>query len=189
MSTQSIPTTTISTQSIPTADSARGLAAGTWRLDPSRSSVEFHVRHFYGLITVKGHFDRYQGTLQLSGRPAVSLIVVADSLDTNNKQRDKHLRSGDFFDVAEHPQVRFEADAAELDGQTLKVRGQLHAAGKHVPVEAVATVTAAGDEFEIDASALVDHRELGMTWSPMGILRAPSKLIVRGRLIRTEDDR
>ena len=43
---------------------------GVWRLDPGRSSVEFHVRHFYGLMTVKGHFDRYDGTLQLSGRPA-----------------------------------------------------------------------------------------------------------------------
>src|SRR5437763_16259537 len=104
MSTQSIPSAaaTMSTQSIPTTDSSGGLAAGTWRLDPSRSSVEFHVRHFFGLITVKGHFDRYQGTLQLSGRPAVSLIAEADSLDTNNKQRDKHLRSDDFFDVAEH---------------------------------------------------------------------------------------
>jgi polyisoprenoid-binding protein YceI len=160
------------------------LATGTWRLDPSRSSVDFHVRSVYGLITVKGHFDRYQGTLDLSGRPAIALIVEADSLDTNNERRDKHLRSADFFDVADHPQVRFEADAADLDGDTMKVRGLLYAAGRHVPVEADATVTAAGDEFEIEATALTDQRELGMTYSPLGVISAPSRLIVRGRLVR-----
>ena len=112
----------------PTA--ATGLASGTWRLDPSRSRVEFHVRHFYGLMTVQGHFDRYEGTLDLASRPAVSLKV-----------------------------------------------------------EAEATVTAIGDEYEIEATALVDHRELGMTWSPVGILRAPSKLVVRGRLTQAETAR
>jgi hypothetical protein len=50
-------------------------------------------------------------------------------------------------------------------------------------------VTAVGEEFEIEATAMVDHRQLGMTWSPLGMLRAPSKLTVRGRLVRTEDAR
>jgi polyisoprenoid-binding protein YceI len=168
---------------------AAGLATGTWRLDPARSSVEFHVRHFYGVVTVKGRFDRYQGTLDLSARPVVELLIEADTLDTKQKQRDKHLRSDDFFDVANHPQVRFEADAATLDGDTLKARGRLHAAGKHIPLDVDATITPAGDGFEIEAGALADHRELGMLWSPMGILRAPSKLIVRGRLVRVEDQR
>lgn len=178
----------MSTQPVLSA-ATTSLGTGTWRLDPSRSSVEFHVRHFYGLMTVKGHFERYEGTLDLSSRPAVSLTVEADSLDTARKQRDKHLRSDDFFDVAEHPEIRFEADAADLDGQDLKLRGLLYAAGKHVPVQAEATVTLVGDEHEIEATALVDHRELGMTWSPAGILRAPSKLVVRGRLTQAETAR
>jgi polyisoprenoid-binding protein YceI len=50
----------MSTNTIPTASDARGLATGRWRLDPARSSVEFHLRHFYGLMTVKARFDRYQ---------------------------------------------------------------------------------------------------------------------------------
>ena len=62
------------------ATSANALAVGNWELDPSRSSVEFHVRHFYGLLTVKGHFDRYEGRLDLSGSPAVSLEIEAASL-------------------------------------------------------------------------------------------------------------
>jgi polyisoprenoid-binding protein YceI len=173
----------MSTQSVLTAD----LATGTWRLDPSRSSVEFHVPSFYGLVTVHGRFDRYEGALSMSGRPAVALTIEADSLDTDNKRRDTHLRSDDFFGAARHPWVRFEADDAHLDGETLNVRGVLHAAGGNVPLEIDAGVTAVGEEFEIEASALVDQRRLGMTFSAAGLVRAPTRLTVRGRLVRTED--
>jgi len=166
----------------------RELATGTWRLDPSRSSVELNVRHFYGLMTVKGHFDRYEGTLDLGHDPAVQLTIDANSLDTKNAKRDAHLRSPDFFDVEHDPQVRFVSDSAVLDGNTLKVRGQLHAAGKHVPLELHATACNVDDGLEIEAITHADHRELGMTWSPLGILRAPSKLIVRGRLIRSKSE-
>lgn len=176
----------MSNDTVPAARAADGLATGTWRLDPARSSVEFHVPHFYGLMTVKGRFDRYRSSLDLSARPAVELVIDADSLDTKVKPRDKHLRSADFFDIANHPQVRFSADAT-LDGNTLKARGRLHAAGKHIPLDVDATVTPVGDGFELEARALADHRELGMLWSPLGITRAPSKLIVRGRLVRAED--
>jgi polyisoprenoid-binding protein YceI len=173
-------TTTDSGSSVPDQRS------GVWRLDPSRSSVEFHVRHFYGLVTVKGRFDRYQGTLKLGAQPVVELTIDADSLDTKMAKRDKHLRSADFFDVANHPQVQFVSDSVTLDGETLKVRGELHAAGRHVPVDVEATLRSAGDDLEVEATTLVDQRELGMTWSPVGITRAPSTLIVSGRLVRTE---
>jgi polyisoprenoid-binding protein YceI len=170
---------------LPAAD----IATGAWRLDPARSSVEFHVPHFYGLMTVKGNFDRYEGTLDLSARPSVKLVIEADSLDTKQSKRDKHLRSADFFDVANYPQVRFEADTATLEGETLKVHGILHAAGKLIPLDVDAAVAPDGDELEIETSALADHRQLGMAWSPLGVTRAPSKLTIRGRLVRAEDPR
>jgi polyisoprenoid-binding protein YceI len=157
---------------------------GAWRLDPARSSVEFHVRHFYGLMTVKGQFADYDGTLELGAAPAVELTIEAASLDTKQAKRDEHLRSGDFFDVENHPQVRFISDRAELDGGTLRVHGQIHAGGRQIPLEFDATVREVDGELEIEAVTEADHRELGMTWSPLGILRAPSKLIVRGRLVR-----
>jgi len=159
-------------------------ATGAWRLDAARSSVAFHVRHFYGLMTVKGEFADYEGTLDLSATPAVEPTIQAASLDTNLAKRDEHLRSEDFFDVERHPQVRFISDSAGLEGDTLRVRGQLHAAGRQIPLELDATVRAIDGELEIEAVTEADHRELGMMWSPLGILRAPSKLIVRGRLVR-----
>jgi polyisoprenoid-binding protein YceI len=167
-----------------TTDTAAPITAGAWRLDPARSSVAFHVRHFYGLMIVKGEFADYEGALDLGATPAVELTIQATSLDTKLAKRDKHLRSEDFFDVERHPQVRFISDRAAFDGDTLRVHGQLHAAGRQIPLQLDATVRELDGELEIDAVAEADYRELGMTWSPLGILRAPSKLIVRGRLVR-----
>jgi polyisoprenoid-binding protein YceI len=169
----------------PPPDTPRAeLASGTWRLDPARSSVEFHVPHFWGLITVKGHFERYDGTLDLQSQPAVELTIEADSLDTGNRKRDQHLRSADFFDAESHPQVRFVSETAVLNGDTLKVSGRLHAAGKSLPLELDATVGTVDGDLQIEAITHAAHRELGMTWSPLGMARPISKLIVRGQLHR-----
>ena len=83
-----------------------------WRIDPARSSVEFRTRTFWGTITVKGRFERYDGTLDLRREPAIELTIDAASLNTRNKMRDKHLRSADFFDVGNHPEVRFVSEGA-----------------------------------------------------------------------------
>jgi hypothetical protein len=59
-------------------------------------------------------------------------------------------------------------------------------AGRQIPLELDATVREVDGELEIEAVTEADHRELGMTWSPLGILRGPSKLVVRGRLVRRQ---
>jgi polyisoprenoid-binding protein YceI len=119
----------------------------------------------------------------------VQLTIDAASLDTKNAKRDKHLRSADFFDVERHAQVRFTSSSATHDGDSLKVRGQLDAAGKQIRLELDAAVRVVDGELEVEAVTYADHRQLGMTWSPLGFLRAPSKLIVRARLIREEGAR
>jgi polyisoprenoid-binding protein YceI len=159
---------------------------GRWRLDPARSCVEFHVRNFYGLMTVKGRFASYDGTFELGAHPAVQLTIDAASLDTKNAKRDKHLRSADFFDVERHAHVRFTSSSATADGDSLKVRGQLDAAGKQIPLELDAAVRVVDGELEVEAVTYADQRQLGMTWSPLGLVRAPSKLTVRARLIREQ---
>jgi polyisoprenoid-binding protein YceI len=168
----------------PSTPSVSDLATGAWRLDPARSSIEFHVPHFWGLITVKGHFERYEGTLDLQSEPAVELTIEADSLQTGNHKRDQHLRSADFFDIEHHPQVRFVSDTAALENTTLKVRGRLHAAGRSIPLDLDATIHTVADGIEIEAVTHAPHRQLGMTWSPLGIARPHSTLIVKGHLER-----
>jgi polyisoprenoid-binding protein YceI len=169
-----------------TATRATGeLARGTWILDPARSRVEFRMRLLYGAIgTVKGGFTRYRGTLDLDARPAIDLAIEAASIDSGKAKRDEHLRTADFFDAAVHPEVRFESESAALAGETLHVRGTLHAAGASAPLDVTARVVPVGEEFEIEAGAEIDQRELGMTWSPLGMVRPPVRLSVRGRLVR-----
>ena len=174
----------MTTNATPSTPSASDLQTARWRLDPAHSSIEFHVPHFWGLITVTGHFERYEGTLDLQSQPAVELTIEADSLQTGNRKRDQHLRSADFFDVEHHPQVRFVSETAALENATLKVRGRLHAASRSIPLELDATVHTIDGALEIEAATHSRHRELGMTWSPLGIARPQSKLTVKGRLVR-----
>jgi polyisoprenoid-binding protein YceI len=163
---------------------APSIAGTRWRIDPARSSVEFRVKNFWGIVTVKGGFSRYHGTLDLAADPAVELTIEAESLDSRNERRDKHLRSGDFFDVEAHPYVRFVSDSAVLDGERLTVRGRLHARGASVPLTLGATLRSDGDGLEIEAVAETDRRELGMTFNWLGAIGNSSRLIVKGRLER-----
>jgi len=158
-----------------------------WQLDPRRSSVEFHVGHFWGLVTVKGHFDQYSGELDLSSAPAVDLTIDADSVETGNRKRDRHLRSVDFFDTESHPRVRFLSDSVDLHGDTLTVRGRLSARGRSIPLDLEAHIRQVGGELEIEAAATAPHRQLGMTYSPLGMIRPRSELFVKARLMPATD--
>jgi polyisoprenoid-binding protein YceI len=158
-------------------------ATVAYRLDPSHSSAEFHVRNFWGLMTVKGHFGRIEGTYAPLTRPAARLTIDAASLDTKNRKRDEHLRSADFFDVERHPEISFIAVAEPAGEGKLRLRGTLAIAGKEVPLELEANTRTEDADLEISAETEVDHRLLGMTWSPAGMLRGPSKLIVNARLV------
>jgi polyisoprenoid-binding protein YceI len=157
--------------------------AGRWQLDTQRSSVEFRARKFWGLVTVKGHFDEYRGQLELSGHPALELTIEAASLQTGIPKRDRHLRSADFFDAESHPRVRFVSESLELRDDTLKVRGRLSARGRSIPLELKAHVCRIDGEIEIEAATTAPHRELGMTWSPLGMIPPRSELLVKGYLV------
>jgi polyisoprenoid-binding protein YceI len=76
---------------------AATLARGAWELDPARSTVSFAVPYWWGFGTVKGHFRRYTGRLDLGARPAIELTIDAASVDTGNARRDRRLHSEDFF--------------------------------------------------------------------------------------------
>ena len=79
-----------------------------WTVDRSQTTVEFEVKHFWGLHTVRGRFDRFDGSYTVGpDGPQIELTVDAASVDTGNAARDRHLQSHDFFDVEEHPLVQF----------------------------------------------------------------------------------
>jgi polyisoprenoid-binding protein YceI len=156
---------------------------GTWRLDPKRSTVEFRVGHFWGLSTVTGSFEDYEGRLDLSADPAIELTINAASLQTGNPKRDRHLRSADFFDAENHPRVRFRSHAVDSHGDGLKVRGSLSARNGSIPLELDAKLLEIDGELEIEAATIAPHRDLGMTWSPLGMIPPRAQLLVKGHLI------
>lgn len=127
---------------------------GRWRPDPRRSTVEFSVRLFWRLVTVKGHFEEYQGRLDLSADPAIVLTVDAASIQTGNRKRDQRLRSADFFDVEHHPRVQFESDLVELRGDAIRVRGRLSARGRAIPVELDAQIRRVNSELAIERAPM-----------------------------------
>lgn len=156
---------------------------GSWHLDPDRSSVEFRVGNFWGLATVKGQFGDYRGQLDLGAEPAIELTIDAASLDTGNTKRDEHLRSADFFDADNHPRLQFLSQSVQLQGDTLKVRGQLSARDRSIPVQLDAKVRDVGGELEIEAATAAPHRELGMTWSPLRMISARTEVSVKAHLV------
>src|SRR3954467_9485671 len=93
-----------------TASTAVQTGIPTWQLDPAHSSVEFAVKHMM-MTTVRGRFKNLQGTLTGDeDRPdgcCVEAQIDVASIDTGNADRDKHLRSADFFDAERYPNITF----------------------------------------------------------------------------------
>ena len=155
-----------------------------WTVDASRSTVEFEVQTFWGLSTVHGRFHRFEGfyAVEANGAAVLELAIDADSVDTGNGTRDRHLRSVRFFDVAAHPQMRFASTLIHGVDGTIAVAGQLEARGRRIGLAFEATNRSYRDEVEIEATTTLDQRELGMTFSPLGMILAPATLHVKARL-------
>jgi polyisoprenoid-binding protein YceI len=162
-------------------------AVERWTVDPTLTTVEFEVEHLWGLHTVHGRFDRFDGSyVDGPAGPEIELTIDAASVDTGNARRDEHLRSWDFFDVVANPQVRFTSTRVTGMGDGhVHVSGDLEAAGTSVPLEFDASVRMIGGELAIEATTTVDQRRFGMSEGPLGNVRPPTMLHVRARLVRT----
>jgi polyisoprenoid-binding protein YceI len=168
-----------------TAQTQTPFAKGRWRLDPSASTAEFRVPHFWGLVTVKGHFERLDGWLELDDdqQRQMTLTIDAASLHTGIRRRDKHLRSGDFFDTDGHAEVRFRSTSvSDIADNRVRVEGELEVAGERLAMTLQPTIHQTSDRLEVDVTTTADQRELGMTWSPLGMTKSPVTLTVHATL-------
>ncbi len=167
---------------------ADGTVTGQWVLDPAGSRVEFRVKHFWGAVTVHGMFGAVTGEGSVSADGAITgrLTMDVSSLSTGNKQRDKHLRSADFFAADSHGEVVVTVSGAEPAGQAaLACHGTLEAAGHSEPVEFTAHIReATGQVVVLDAEIVVDRTLFAMTWSPLGMAAAVARGTVVARFVR-----
>jgi len=115
-----------------TTTAATIVPTGTWAVDPAHSKVGFAVKHM-GIATVRGEFTQFEGTLEVAEDFAsvrAHGTVEAASVDTNEPQRDAHLRSPDFFDAERNPQITFESTSIEPQGDdSLLITGELEMHG------------------------------------------------------------
>ena len=112
------------------------LAAGTWTLDPAHSGVNFQIRHL-GVTNVRGRFDTFSATLSV-GDTLESVSVGAEidlaSINANQPDRDAHLRSADFFDLASHPSITFTSTSVTGSDEEYELAGDLSINGVTRPV-------------------------------------------------------
>lgn len=105
------------------------MATTKWILDPSHSEINFKVRHLM-VSWVSGNFKKFDTEVETAGddfaTAKVKFTADIDSISTNNEQRDAHLKNGDFFDAANHPQLVFESERLEkIDAENYKLHGTL----------------------------------------------------------------
>ncbi len=152
------------------------LPTGTWKIDPIHSSVEFQVKHL-GIATVKGQFTDFEGTLEVTpdGLNAYGTVDVA-SVNTREPQRDTHLRSPDFFDVENHPQITFKSTAVRpLDDDEFEVEGDFTIRGITKPLKLVGVLEGTetdpqgNERVGLSATAAINRSDYGMTFNmPLG---------------------
>jgi polyisoprenoid-binding protein YceI len=148
------------------------LPAGTWNVDPVHSSVEFQVKHL-GIASVKGQFKEFEGTLEVGpdGARAYGKANVA-SVDTREPQRDAHLRSADFFDAENNPEITFQStsfrqldeDAYEVEGD-FTIHGVTQTLKLDVTLEGTETDHEGNDRVGLSASAQISRGDYGMRFN------------------------
>lgn len=145
-----------------------------FNIDKAHSEAFFQVRH---LIThVRGCFSDFSGVVDLNKenpeQSSVSFTVQASSIDTNEGDRDNHLRSGDFFDVEKYPTLDFKSTAIRKKGeQEFAVTGDLtiHGVTKQVtlPVEFMGFVQDpwGNERAGFEAETKINRKDFGLTWN------------------------
>lgn len=148
-------------------------ATRTWTIDAAHSQVEFGVRHMM-ISTVKGYFPGIEGTIRLGedlSGSSVEVTLDAASIDTRNKDRDAHLRSGDFFDVEKFPTLTFRSTSVEGSGDEITVVGDLTIRGVTREVTLKAEELGRGVDpwgnprVGFQARTSISRKDFGLTWN------------------------
>lgn len=149
----------------------------TWMIDKSHRSIEFSAKHMM-VSTVKGRFTEWDGVIEINDehpeQSTMDITIQADSLTTNFEQRDQHLKSPDFLDVAQYPTITFKSKRVELvDGiEKFRVVGDLTIRG--LTKEVTMDVTNEGRAKQpwgnminqgFTAEAKINRKDWGLEWN------------------------
>jgi polyisoprenoid-binding protein YceI len=160
------------------AAASQSIKPTQWQIDPVHSAAHFSVRHLM-ISNVRGEFTKLTGSALInSADPAkstVEITIEAASINTREPQRDEHLRSADFFDVANHPTLTFRSKRIEALGpEHLKLTGDLTIRGvtKEVTFEVEGPTPPVKDPWGniragITASAKINRKDFGVAFNAL----------------------
>ncbi len=148
---------------------------GTYAIDPSHSEIGFSVRHVM-VSKVRGSFDEYEGSGHFDAddpsRSELKLVIQTKSINTRNADRDTHLRSNDFFDMENHPEITFESTDVKSSGKDeFAVTGDLTIKGVTKPVTIDFELVGSGPDpygnqrIGLEGKAKIDRTDFGVTWN------------------------
>ncbi|WP_151086889.1 YceI family protein [Hymenobacter baengnokdamensis] len=150
------------------------MATTKWVLDPMHSEVQFKIKHLV-ISTVTGSFKTFQGTAQTEGddfsNARIEFTLDVNSVDTNQEQRDQHLKGEDFFNAAQYPQIKFESTSfTKTGGNEYKLVGNLTMKDVTKPVTLDVEYGGTAVDFYgntkagFEITGKVNRKEYGLTW-------------------------
>ena len=148
--------------------------ATIWAIDPTHSEVQFKVKHLM-VSTVTGSFSKFDGQVSMDGDDFddadITFSADIDSISTGNEQRDGHLKSAEFFDAAQFPQLTFKSTGMRRTGDdTYAVTGDLTLHGVTKPVTLKAEYGGQMQDFYgqtkagFEVTGTIKRKEFGLTW-------------------------
>ena len=150
-----------------------GYVVGTWDIDPLHTEVGFSVRHLM-VSKVRGRFTRFEGSFVTAPDPlnsSASATIDMTSIDTNNPTRDDDLRSKNFFEVDQYPQMTYRSTGLKVDGEQFTLDGELTAHGITRPLPLRVEVNGFGADpygnqrSGFTATGSLNRSDFGMTFN------------------------
>ncbi|KYG67087.1 hypothetical protein AZI86_08735 [Bdellovibrio bacteriovorus] len=152
---------------------AKSIPAGTYSVDPAHSKIGFEIPHLV-ISSVEGRFSTFDGSVTIEDKlekSKANLNVDVSSIDTNNKDRDDHLRSADFFDVAKNPKLTFVVKKISGTPEALKLTGDLTIKGKTKSVTLDAKYLGdvndayGNQKIAFTAEGKINRKDFGLSWN------------------------
>ena len=148
-----------------------------WAVDPMHSEVQFKVKHLV-ISTVTGAFKTFSGEAITAGNDfenaAISFSLDVNSVDTNQAQRDEHLRSADFFEAETYPEIQFRSTSfTKVKGDDYKLLGDLTMKGVTKPVELQAEFGGSAKDaygntkYGFEVTGKINRKEFGLTYNAL----------------------
>jgi polyisoprenoid-binding protein YceI len=143
--------------------------AGSYLIDPARSSVTFEIKHMFGLARAHGSFTLRAGAIEIAGtaeQSTAQATIDAASFTTHKTQRDEHVRSAKFLDAANFPDIAFVSQGLKHNAGQWVLNGQLTVCGISQQIDVkVTSVSTASGVLKVTASTRVNRYLFGVTKS------------------------